>query len=86
MAKNITNATELLFGKKNNKSQEPEQNAAPTRRAYKDKAERKTEMATLLLRQQTKEQLREIAWRERRSFNDLCTQILEDYLSEHFEE
>lgn len=85
MAKTITNATELLFGKKNKvQDQEPEQ--ATPKRTYKDKAEKKTEMATLLLRQQTKEQLRDMAWKQRRSFNDLVTQILEDYLKENYED
>lgn len=50
-----------------------------TSSAVKEK-ETKSEQTTILLRPTTKEQLKELAWRRRTSFNELINQICEEHL------
>lgn len=54
------------------------------RKAFLDPDERKSAQTTILLRPTTKENLKELAWRNRISMNELICQVLEEYLEKNF--
>ena len=56
------------------------------RKAFLDPDERKSAQTTILLRPTTKENLKELAWRNRISMNELICQVLEEYLEKNFTE
>ena len=56
------------------------------RKAFLDPSERKNAQTTILLRPTTKENLKELAWRNRTSLNELINQICEEYLKKNFKD
>lgn len=56
------------------------------RKKFLDPDERKSAQTTILLRPTTKENLKELAWRNRISMNELICQVLEEYLEKNFTE
>lgn len=81
MAKTF-NAAESMLKKDLEKT--PEKKATRTKK--EEKKEIKSEAATLILRPSTKEALKEMAYRERRSFNDFVGEILENYVKKNWKE
>lgn len=83
MAKKNLNAAETLIKKS---VKEPEPVKAETRGRKPATTEAKTESCTLLLRKSTKAKLNYLAWKNRTSFNEYLTRVLEAHLKKQKEE
>lgn len=79
MASKKFNASESILGAETRKE-------TRGRKAFLDPSEKKNAQTTLLFRPTTKENLKELAWRNRISLNELINQICEEYLEKNFKE
>ena len=80
MAKTF-NAADSILKKDLEKAPEKKSTRTPKKEVIK---EIKSEAATLVLRPSTKEALKEMAWREHRSFNDYVGEILENHVKKNW--
>ena len=87
MAKEIPNATSLIEGIVEGSKPE-KKTASSTKKDVKSRATRelKTVQATLVLKPSVKEALKELSWREHRSFNDYVGEILENHVKRNWKE
>lgn len=93
MAKEIPNVANLVPGlglvEEIVEGSKPEEKAARSiKKGVKSRATRelKTVQATLVLKPSVKEALKELSWREHRSFNDYVGEILENHVKRNWKE
>ena len=80
MGKNLKSTKELL----DFDYEQPERVETRGKKKYPPKFEKKSKQNTILLKETTDAQLKDLAWRNHMTFNALVCNILEEYLVKHY--